>query len=192
MGRPKFLKITGLFGLLWLAVLWAGPDSGAGTSGVPEAVPLARYLDFARASTEWAWSHADDLIAQWRKSFDPDNVFGYRPPGGLLEMAVISGYLYETEKKPEYAQRVKKVLLSYGDYRSAYPDRAKVKRADYADGVPALPDFFTLMRYIRAYDFLRRGGVLSREEDTTIQGEIAHSLDYLLRTQEWGPMNRAA
>jgi hypothetical protein len=184
--------MIGLSGLVLLAGLWREADFRAESSTGQRGIPRTQYLDFARASADWVWSHTDELIEQWRKGFDPENVFGYRPPGGLLEMAVISGYLYETEKRPEYAERAKRVLLTYGDYRSAYPSWAKAKRADYGDGVPALPDFFTLMRYIRAYDILHRSGVLSPAEETKVQSEIAHSLDYLLRSQEWGPMNRAA
>jgi hypothetical protein len=84
------------------------------------------------------------------------------------------------------------VLLTYGGFRSAYPESARIKRADYAEGVPALPDFFTAMRYIRAYDILHRLGVMSLAEVTQIEAEIAHSMEYLLRSQEWGPMNRSA
>jgi hypothetical protein len=157
-----------------------------------EAVPRARYLEFARASADWAYRHSADLLVQWKKSFDPLNVFGYRPPGGFLEMAVIYSYLYEKEKKPEYADRAKAVLMTYGDYRSAYPESSIKLRPDYADGVPALPDFFTAMRYIRAYDSLRRLGRLNAEENKKAEGLIADSMRYLLRTQEWGPMNRAA
>jgi hypothetical protein len=164
----------------------------AETPAEQEVVPLVRYLEFARASADWVFSHQDELISQWRKGFDPENVFGYRPPGGLLEMAVISASLLEIDKKPEYADRAKQVLLAYGDYRSAYPDWAKAKRADYADGVPALPDFFTVMRYIRAYEILHRRAVLSKTEIVEIEAEIAHSLEYLMRSQEWGPMNRSA
>lgn len=151
-----------------------------------------RYLAYARASADWMHDHADEALAQWKKTFDPLNVFGYRAPGGLLEMAVIYSYLYEKEKNPEYAARAKAVLLTYGDYRSAYPASSVKLRPDYADGVPALPDFFTVMRYIRAYDTLRRLGRLSPAEDSKIQDLIAGSMRYLLRTQEWGPMNRAA
>ncbi|HUU36845.1 MAG TPA: hypothetical protein VMW46_01415, partial [Candidatus Desulfaltia sp.] len=192
MGGLKFVRVIGLLWLILPAALRGGPDFRAEAPAGLKAVPRTQYLDFARASAEWVWTHYDELIDRWRKGFDPDNVFGYRPPGGLLEMAVISGFLYETEKRPEYAQRAKKVLLTYGDYRSAYPDWAKARRADYQDGIPALPDFFTVMRYIRAYDVLHRGGVLSPAENKEIQAEIAHSLEYLLRSQEWGPMNRAA
>ncbi len=192
MDGLKVSRVIGLCGIIVLAVFWSGGGSRAEIPPDPEAIPLTRYLDFARASAEWVWSHYDELIEQWRKGFDPENVFGYRPPGGLLELAAISGFLYETEKNPEYARRAKKVLMSYGAYRSAYPDWAKEKRADYGDGVPALPDFFTAMRFIRTYDILHRGGVLSPAEDDEIKAEIVHSLEYLLRTQEWGPMNRAA
>jgi hypothetical protein len=151
-----------------------------------------RYLAYARASADWTHDHAGELLEQWKKTFDPLNVFGYRPPGGLLEMAVIYSYLYEKDKKPEYAARAKEVLLSYGDYRSAYPESSIKLRPDYTDGVPALPDFFTAMRFIRTYDTLRRLGRLSPAEDKTAADLIAGSMRYLLRTQEWGPMNRSA
>ena len=175
-----------LFLSLIFLTVFPPPAGAAGT------VSRARYLEYARASADWAFAHSADLLAQWKKSFDPLNVFGYRPPGGLLEMAAIYSYLYEKEGKPEYADRAKAVLLTYGDYRSAYPESSVKLRPDYADGVPALPDFFTVMRYIRAYDTLRRLGRLSDAERKTAEALVAGSMRYLLRTQEWGPMNRSA
>ncbi len=157
-----------------------------------QAAGRDRYLAYARASADWMHDHTEEVLAQWKKTFDPLNVFGYRAPGGLLEMACIYSFLYEKERKPEYAARAKAVLLTYGDYRSAYPESSVKLRPDYADGVPALPDFFTVMRYIRAYDTLRRLGRLSPAEDAKVRDLIAGSMRYLLRTQEWGPMNRAA
>lgn len=156
------------------------------------AAPRARYLAYARASADWTYAHKAEILEQWRKTFDPLNVFGYRAPGGLLEMAVIYAYLYEAEKKPEYADRAKEVVLTYGDYRSAYPESSVKLRSDYADGVPALSDFFTVMRYVRAFDTLRRLGRLSPAEEKIAADLIAGSMRYLLRTAEWGPMNRSA
>jgi hypothetical protein len=178
VSRTKVVA-AGLLGFLLLA-----PALGA--------APRGRYLAYARASADWTYAHKADLLAQWEKSFDPLNVFGYRAPGGLLEMAVIYAYLYETEKKPEYASRAKEVLLTYGDYRSAYPESSIKLRSDYAGGVPALPDFFTIMRYIRAFDTLRRLNRLTPDEVRTATDLIAGSMRYLLRTAEWGPMNRSA
>jgi hypothetical protein len=186
MRRPSSGKRRRLaFGIAALVLLTAVAPSLRGA-------PLDRYLAYARASADWTHGHAAEILAQWKKTFDPLNVFGYRPPGGLLEMAVIYAYLYEKERKPEYAARAKEVLLTYGDYRSAYPESSVKLRPDYAEGVPALPDFFTTMRYIRAYDALRRLGRLSPAEDGKAAGLIADSMRYLLRTQEWGPMNRSA
>jgi len=157
-----------------------------------EIIPLIQYLDYARASADWTWDHYDDVIERWKESFDPKNVFGYRAPGGLLEMAVIYAFLFEKEKDEAHALRVKKVLITYGDYRTMYPDSVRQQRPDYADGVPALPDFFTTMRYIRAYDTLNRFNQFNPKEKTKIEEIIAESMTYLLRTQEWGPMNRTA
>jgi hypothetical protein len=151
-----------------------------------------RYLAYARASADWTYAHTEELLARWRETFDPLNVFGYRAPGGLLEMAVIYSTLYEKEKRPEYAARAKEVLLTYGDYRSLYPASSVKLRSDYADGVPALSDFFTAMRYIRTFDTLRRLGRLSPAEADKAADIIAGSMRYLLRTAEWGPMNRSA
>jgi hypothetical protein len=158
----------------------------------PKAIPLSSYLTYAREAADYTWQDYDNVIKRWKEGFDPENVFGYRPPGGLLEMAVIYAYLYQLEQKPEYAARAKKILLSYAGYRSEFPEWARKKRPDYGDGIPMLPDFFTVMRFLRAYDLLKRTGVLSAEENHTIQNDIAHSMAYVLQTQEWGPMNRTA
>jgi hypothetical protein len=154
------------------------------------AVTRDRYLQYARASADWTWDHQGELLARWRETFDPDSVFGYRAPGNLLEMALIYAFLAEKEGSASYADRAKKVLLTYGDYRSQYPERAAKARPDYTNGVPALPDFFVVMRYLRAYDTLHRLGKLSPSEVATVQALVAHSMDYLLQTSEWGTMNR--
>ena len=191
MTKPKLPKSFRLMVLGTVAAALIFPGLVLEAAAPPTAVTRAQYLDYARAAADWVWSHYDELIAKWRQGFDPENVFGYRPPGGLLEMAAISAHLYEKEKRLEYAARAKKVLLTYGDFRSAYPEWAAAKRADYADGVPALPDFFTIMRYIRAFDILRRHGALNPQELKKIETEIARSAEYILRSQEWGTMNRS-
>ena len=180
-------SVAAIFGLLVLGVL--AHSSFAAAPG-PEPVRQAQYLAYARASADWTWQHYDELIGRWKQTFDPYNVFGYRSPGSLLEMAAIYAHFFEKEKKPEYAQRAKKVLLTYADFRSIFPDSAKKLRFDYEDGVPPLPDFFTVMRYIRAYDTLHRLNQLTLEENALAESVIAQSMAYMLRTQEWGAMNR--
>ncbi len=157
-----------------------------------EPIPYKKYVDYARTSADWVYDHKDSLVDAWRKSIDVQGIFGYRSPGHLLEMAAIYATLYDMEGKKKYAERAREVLLTYEDYRSAFPAEASRRKADYPDGVPALPDFFVTMRYIRAFDILNRKGFLAPDEVTKVGNTIAHSLKFLLRTQEWGAMNRAA
>jgi hypothetical protein len=156
-----------------------------------EPLPRTAYLKYIRTSADWTWNHYDSLITMWKKSLDPEYVFGYSPPGRLLEMATIYSYLYELERNTKYANRAKKVLLTYGDFRKEFPEQAAERRPDYEDGVPPLPSMFTAMRYIRPYETLKRLGFLKSDEQKKIESLIAESMNYLLRTQEWGTMNRA-
>src|SRR5512136_2108856 len=90
--------------------------------GAPSSQALAssRYLEYARASADYAWDHREESLARWRAQFDPESPFGYRPPGGLLETALVYSYLFEKERTPRYAERAREILLTYGDYRSAF------------------------------------------------------------------------
>ncbi len=156
------------------------------------SISRASYLEFARVSADWTWEHRDSIETSWREKWDPNTIWGYRPPPHLLEMATIYATLYDLEDNPTYAKRAKRVLLGYGDYRREYPEEAARQRPDYTQGVPALPDFFTTMRYVKSYDILNRKGYLDNSEQEKIENLIAHSIEYILQTQEWGAMNRSA
>ena len=155
-------------------------------------IPRKQYLEFARATADYTWQERDNIVERWRTTIDSENIFGYRSPGGLLEMAAIYATLYEIEGKKKYAERAKDVLLTYGDYRSEYTIKGSRREADYEDGLPALPDFFTTMKYLRAFDILKNKGYLSGAEINKIEDMIVGSLVFILRTQEWGAMNRSA
>ncbi|MDD4644572.1 MAG: hypothetical protein PHY99_01125 [Bacteroidales bacterium] len=157
-----------------------------------QQIPLKKYLEYARASADYVYSQKDSIVIKWRKAMDPEDIFGYRAPGNLLEMAAIYATLYEMEGNKKYAERAKEVLLTYGDYAKEFPVAIARRKADYVDGVPALPDFFTTMRYLQAYDKLKDKGILSVSEKAKVEDLIAKCLVFLLRTQEWGAMNRSA
>ena len=169
--------------LLFITSVWTFPQTRA---------PRSSYLDYARKAADSIWDNYDNVVDQWKTDLDPANVFGYRPPASLLETAVIYAFLSAQENDTEYAARSKKILLAYRDFRSFYPRWAVAKRPDYDERPPVLPDFFTVMRYIRAYDLLNTQDLFNQREKQKIHDDIAESLEYLLRTQEWGPMNRAA
>ncbi len=176
------------------AELWLSRASPASAqTGINQAAPQVtrdRYLEYARAAADWTWEHQGEILQRWRETFDPDSPFGYRAPGGLIDMALIYSHLFEKEGKATYAERARNVLLTYGDYRRQFPDYAIKRRPDYSNGVPALPDFFVVMRFVRAYDTLHRMGKLTAAEASAVEALVAHSMDYLLQTSEWGTMNR--
>ena len=179
------MRVRSVLGLMVVGLLVAAAPVRA-----QEPVPRSAYLEYARGAADWTWDNHDNLIASWREGFDPSSIFGYRPPGRLLEMAVIYAYLYDVEGESSYAQRARRVVVEYGDYRNQYPQSAIESRPDYAEGVPALPDFFTVMRYIKVFETLDRREQLSADEVRAARELIAHSMEYLLRTVEWGTMNR--
>ena len=179
------MKNISLFLLICLIPIYAV------SAASPAKIPLADYLEFARSSADWVWDKQDSLVEAWRKKLDPRNIFGYQSPPRLLEMAAIYGFLYEFEGREEYAERAKSVLLTYDDHRKEFPEEAMKKRPDYSNGVPALPNFFTTMNYIKPYLILKEAGYLNQSEQKEIEEIIAHSIEYTLQTQEWGAMNRA-
>ena len=177
--------------LLWICGVVLLLVSGRSLS-VQEDKYRSRYLEYARSSADWTWAHQGELIETWKRRFERQRPSDYCPPPGLLETAVIYAFLHEKETDPKYADRARNILLTYGDFRSYYLGAVARRKAEYEDGVPALPNFFTTMRYIRAYHTLRRLGALSDRDRKKMEGMIAHSVAFLLRASEWGPMNRAA
>jgi hypothetical protein len=155
-------------------------------------VPLKKYLEFARSAADWTWEKYDSLENGWIKGIDPANFFGYRPPARFLEAASIYATLFEMEGNRKYAERAKSILLRYDGYTKYYPESVSKARPDYSEGTPALPDFFTTMRYIRPFEILHRKGILSAAEADKMGKIIIHNMNYLLQSQEWGAMNRAA
>lgn len=155
-------------------------------------IPLRNYLEFARKSADWTWQNQDSLEKDWRQKLDPESIWGYRPPGRLLEMATIYAVLFDLERDPNYAERAQKILLTYGDFRQYYPEEVAKLRPEYESGVPALPDFFTTMRFVKSFAILKEHHFFSPAEQKEIEAVISHSIEFTLRTQEWGPMNRTA
>ena len=60
------------------------------------------YLKFAEKSANWTYENKDSIIDLWKEKFDPNSIFGYRPPSRLLETATIYAHLYEIKKKKVY------------------------------------------------------------------------------------------
>ncbi len=169
-------------------VLCAVPAFAADTL---QAVSRNEYLAYMTAAAESGWDALPGEHDQWRKTIDVNYVFGYNPPGNDLYLAALSANLYEITKQAKYLDRVKSILLSYGRYREVYPPGYQQLRAEYAQGIPVLPNIFTFGKYVHAYRILKQYRPLTKAEQDTIEDAIAGSADFLIGFQEWGPMNRA-
>jgi hypothetical protein len=148
-------------------------------------------LEYAKAAADYGWNTHNENIESWKKSINLKYVFGYNPPGNDMYIAALYAHLYKEFGNKEYFKRAKELLVKYGEYRKAYPPDYFKTRKEYEKGLPALPNIFTGSTYCRAYILLKDEIGWTKEERATVEKIISESADYIINSQEWGPMNRA-
>jgi len=155
------------------------------------AISKAEYLAYIKPAADDAWASLEADRETWRKSVDVQYVFGYNPPGNEVYLAALSANLFGVTGDQEYLRRAKRLLLEFGRHRDAYPKEYAATRAEYDNGLPVIPNIFFFGKYCHAYAIVKQHLSLTPSERATIEEGIAGSADYLVRFQEWGPMNRA-
>jgi hypothetical protein len=175
------------YGVLLLCIVVAGVHCAAQTG----AVTREEYLAYAERAAEDGWNGLEASHEQWRKTIDVNYVFGYAPPGNDPYLAALYANLYLLTKNPTALERVRTLLVGYGEFKKAYPPDYAAKRPEYAAGLPALPNIFTFPKYVHAYNVLKSAGAVSAADRRVIEQNIAESADLYIDFQEWGPMNRA-
>ncbi len=173
---PRVALLTLLFGSLMLATSHA---------------QQSKYLDYISATAEVAWQEHPEVIKRWKENVNPSVLWGYNSPSQPIYLADILGFLFQETSNQTNAKRAASLLAEYGDLRQAYPADFHTSRAEYANGIPALSNFFFLPPYVRAYMRIRDSGVLDQRTREKIEGELAHSLDFVFHFPEWGAHNRA-
>ena len=151
----------------------------------------AEYLNYAEGTAQEYITNLSDHQKEWRKAINPDPVKGYRPNSNEVYLAALCANLFELTKKEEYLSAVKTILLRYGEYKDLYPKDFYKTKPEYEDGIPALPNMFTYGKFVHAYHILNRNLPLSDKERKIIEAQIAEGANFIIRDQEWGPMNRA-
>ncbi len=159
--------------------------------GQIDKVNRSEYLDYATQAVEDYWQYYDEDIQTWVDRIDLENVFGYNPPGNPLSFAYVSAHLFHITGEEKHAERTREVLVEFGDFRNYYPKDFWKDRPGYDEGVPPLANFFTISQYIKAYYLLKDSPLFTKKDRKIIAENIAQSLAYQLRSQEWGPMNRS-
>ena len=149
------------------------------------------YLEQIKASAEKGWRDYPGEIEQWKKDYQPSVLWGYNPPAGPAYLAGTLGFLYDQTKNVQYAKRAAEILASYGDLRDSYPKEFWKTRAEYANGIPAISNFFFMPPFIRAYLYIRGSGVIDASSRKKIEENVAGSADFIFTFPEWGTHNRA-
>lgn len=149
------------------------------------------YLTYIQQAAELGWQEYPGVIENWKKNVNPNVLWGYDAPAQPIYLADVLAFLFQQTRERSYAEKVKEILLAFGELRDAYPKDYWKSRAEYRNGIPALSNFFFLPAYSRAYLRIRDSGVLESRSRETIEKDLAHSLDFIFHFPEWGAMNRA-
>jgi hypothetical protein len=149
------------------------------------------YLEQIRLLAEKGWQDNPGIIAHWKETTKPSVLWGYDAPAHPVYLAGTLAFLYEITGERSYAERTAELLASYGDLRSILPPGYEKTRAEYAEGVPAISNFFFIAPYIRAYLLIRDSGVMDKATRAKVEKDLAGSADYIFHFPEWGTHNRA-
>jgi len=151
----------------------------------------SEYLNWIKIAADAGWNDYQPGIERWKKAPNHHELWGYDSPGGPIYLADLLGYLYQETKDRSYAEKARDILATYGDLRETYPKEMAARRVEYADGVPAISNFFIMPPYSRAYMRIRESGVVDAKAKEKIERDLAFSLDFIFRFPEWGAHNRA-
>jgi hypothetical protein len=160
------------------------------------APPAARaqknlYLADIQKAAEKGWQEMPATLEAWKHDPRHSVLWGYNAPAQPLYLAGVYGYLYEITHERIYATRAAKLLTEYGSLREILPAGFAGSRAEYADGVPAVSNFFFLPPFARAYAQIRSSDAVNATNRATIERDLAGSIDFIFHHPEWGTHNRA-
>ena len=158
-----------------------------------EPLPTTRetYLALAKAAYEQSAAPCREQVAKWMREYEPNDTYGYTPPGTPPWLAGLAGALYDLTGDEAYAEEAVKWLSEQHLYKQYYPEELRKKRPEYNDFLPPLTDFFHLSPFASAYMYVRNSPAVTAEKRALIEQNIAEAADFVFNFPEWGPMNRA-
>lgn len=151
----------------------------------------SEYMRLIKAAAEQGWESNPRIVAEWKRTTRPSELWGYDSPGSPVYLADLLGYLYQESGDRRQAERARDLLASYGDLRQVMPPDYPAKRAEYRHGMPSIANFFIMPPYARAYMRIRASGVIDQATREKIERDLAFSLDHTFYFPEWGAHNRA-
>jgi hypothetical protein len=148
------------------------------------------YLDYSLKTVNKFIDSLDGYLNQWRENVGFDDAGNLKTGASEVYLAALCANLYELTKEEKYLEAAKKIILKYEDYRTL-AGQPETLRPEYEAGIPPISNFFLPPKFARAAQVVKKSGTCSREEIKTIDQILSETAEFTLRTQEWGPMNRA-
>lgn len=150
------------------------------------------YWTYAIKAADHFEDNLDEFLEKWRLRYEPKASNHFSPPISEIYLAALYANLYDTLGKSHtgYLKAAKRICLQYGEYKSLFLPKDSLL-TEYTNGIPTIPNFFLVPKYARTCEVLFESDILSTNERKQIEQELALNADYLMVTQEWGPMNRA-
>lgn len=150
-----------------------------------------QYLSLARQAFEEGLETIPAQVERWKETWEPRAEWGYAPPGGPPYFARLAGKLYELSGEERYAREAIRWLASHRELKEFFPEEMHGVRPDYANGIPALTNFFELPFFIEGYLSVKDSPSLTSDQRASIEASIAEAANYVDFFPEWGPHNRA-
>lgn len=154
-------------------------------------VKKSEYLDFIKKAVENSLNQYQKIIDEWKNTSTSYVLWGFNPPGEPIYLADALGFLYQITGEKKYAKTAIKILDEYSELKKFYPVEFRELRVEYRNGVPAIPNFFFVYPYVRAYLRIKDSGLLSDGQREKLYKDITESVDFISNFPEWGAHNRA-
>ncbi|MGB0430739.1 MAG: hypothetical protein ACPGLV_09715 [Bacteroidia bacterium] len=148
------------------------------------------FYNYAQQSCDYYIAHLDSFIKVWHAQTGFDAAGNLKAGVYEVYLAATLANLYKLNGNIKYIKAAKHILVHYGEYRKKAGTPKKL-RAEYKNGIPYIPNFFLPPKYARAAAVVFEANICENDEKKIIQNILAQTADFLMATQEWGPMNRA-
>ncbi|MFT7589835.1 MAG: hypothetical protein ACI959_002055, partial [Limisphaerales bacterium] len=130
--------------------------------------------------------------ATWQSQVQNEGGY-FQPRSSEIYLAALCANNYLFTKDEKWLKQIADLLVEYANYQKLYKFSSKTRAiAEYENGLPVLPAYFPFPKYVFAYSVLKKHANLDTAISAKIEGHIIQGADFIVRTQEWGPQNRAA
>src|SRR6478736_3657990 len=92
--------------VLFCTILFSLPAQGQ----VQTQTLKSDYLQYIKRAAEVSWERYPQVVADWKKSIKPSELWGYDAPADPIYLADLLGFLYQETHDQSYADKARRIL----------------------------------------------------------------------------------